>query len=84
MDESLGAEFHSPPYPEDSPGCQCTGEAFVDNTALWILRMGLLFMMLINLMQQSAQRWARLIYGCHRWRVKPPQVFLVWHSVVIF
>jgi hypothetical protein len=60
MDETQGAEFHSP-YP-NRPGCQRTGEAFVDDTALWILRMGLMFMMLTNLMQQSAQLWARLIH----------------------
>jgi hypothetical protein len=60
MDETQGAEFHSP-YP-NRPGCQRTGEAFVDDTALWILRMGLMFMMLTTLMQQTAQRWARLIH----------------------
>jgi hypothetical protein len=62
------------------------GEAFVDDTALlllWILCMGLIFMMLTTLlMQQSAQRWARLVvhttggalnllkffwYGIHCW-----------------
>jgi hypothetical protein len=61
MDETQGADFHSP-YPSNRPGCQRTGEAFVDDTALWILRMGLMFMMLTNLMQQTAQRWARLIH----------------------
>ena len=61
MDEMQGADFHLP-YP-NRPGCQRNnGEAFVGNTALWILRMGLMFMMLTNLMQQSAQRWARLIH----------------------
>jgi hypothetical protein len=58
MDETQGAEFHSP-Y---RPGCQRTGEAFVDDTAQWILRMGLMFMMLTTLMQQAAQRWARIIF----------------------
>jgi hypothetical protein len=62
MDETQGADFHSP-YP-NRPGCQQTGKAFVDDTALWwILRMGLLFMTLTTLMQQTAQRWARLIHA---------------------
>ena len=61
MDETQGAEFHSP-YP-NRLGCQRTGEAFVDDTSLWILRMGLMFMMLTTLMQQTAQRWARLIHA---------------------
>jgi hypothetical protein len=60
MDETQGADFHSP-YP-NRRGCQQTGEAFVDDTSLWILRMGLLFMALTTLMQQTAQRWARLIH----------------------
>ena len=60
MDETQGAEFHSP-YP-NRLGCQRTGEAFVDDTSLWILRMGLLFMALTTIMQQTAQRWARLIH----------------------
>jgi hypothetical protein len=60
MDETQGADFHSP-YP-NRLGCQRTGEAFVDDTSLWILRMGLLFMALTTLMQQTAQRWARLIH----------------------
>jgi hypothetical protein len=38
MAETQGAEFHSP-YP-NQPGCQRTGEAFVDDTALWIIRIG--------------------------------------------
>jgi hypothetical protein len=63
MDETQGAEFHSPYYPH-RPRCQRRmGEAFVDDTALWILRMGLMFMMLTTLMQQSAQRWASLIHA---------------------
>jgi hypothetical protein len=49
MDESQGADFRSP-YPNS------------DDTALWILRMGLLCMMLTTLMQQAAQRYARLIH----------------------
>jgi hypothetical protein len=62
MDETQGAAFHSP-YPH-CPGCQRMGEAFaVDDTALWILRVGLMFMMHTTLMQQSAQQWASLIHA---------------------
>ena len=53
MDETQGAEFHSP-YPNQL-GCQQTGEGFVDDISFWILRMGLLFMALTTLMQQTAQ-----------------------------
>jgi hypothetical protein len=54
MDEMQGVDFHSP-YPSRA-GCQRIGEAFVDDTTLWAVRMGLMFMMLTTLMQQSAQR----------------------------
>jgi hypothetical protein len=78
MDKTQGAEFHSP-YPH-RPGCHRTGEAFVNDTALWILHMGLMFMMLTTLMQQSAKRWASLIHATGgRRQIKPPQMFLVWH-----
>ena len=61
METAAGAEFHSP-YPS-SESCRRNGEAFVDDTALWVLRMGLLFMMLANMMGESAQRWERLLYA---------------------
>jgi hypothetical protein len=81
MDETQGAEFHSP-YP-NRPGCHRTGEAFVDDTALWILRMGLTFMMLMTMMQQTAQRWGHgLSTFPEERRSQPTQLFLVWHPVV--
>jgi hypothetical protein len=79
MDETQGAEFHSP-YPNRS-GCQHTGEAFVDDTALWILRMGLMFMMLTNLMQQRLHNAGHGLSTLPEERSQPPQVFLVWGTI---
>jgi hypothetical protein len=54
MDKTPGAEFHSP-HPLRIT--KRTGEAFVDDTSLWLLRLGLALMAAIILMQITAQRW---------------------------
>ena len=48
METTLGAILHSP-----CPHChnRCTGEAFVDDTTLWLLKMGLLLSAVVTLMQ---------------------------------
>ena len=52
MDHTPGATFHSPhPY----RFTKRTGEAFVDDTSLWLLRLGLSLMAAITLMQITAQ-----------------------------
>ena len=61
MDKMTGATFH-PPFPSKD-SCQRPGEAFVDDTALWVLRLGLMFAMITAIMQQSAQKWAGLIFA---------------------
>jgi hypothetical protein len=60
MDSTPGAIFHSP-----SPHrtVRRTGEAFVDDTTLWLLRLGLLLTAATVLMQTTAQRWERLLYA---------------------
>jgi hypothetical protein len=60
MDSTPGAIFHSP-----SPHrtVRHTGEAFVDDTTLWLLRLGLLLTAATVLMQTTAQRWERLLYA---------------------
>jgi len=60
MENTTGADFYSP-HPQR--GCQRIGEAFVDDTTLWILQMGLLLVTLINLMSISAQQWERLLFA---------------------
>jgi hypothetical protein len=60
MDKTPGATFHSP-HPHRST--QCTGEAFVDDTSLWLLRLGLPLLAAITLMQITAQRWERLLFA---------------------
>ena len=60
MEETPGAVFHSP-HPLRSSSR--TGEAFVDDTSLWLLRLGMILTMAITVMQTSAQRWERLLYA---------------------
>ena len=52
MEQTPGATFHSP-HPHRSSSR--TGEAFVDDATLWLLRLGLCLTMAITLMQTSAQ-----------------------------
>jgi hypothetical protein len=54
MDSTPGAIFHSPsPYRT----VRHTGEAFMDDTTLWLLRLGFLLTAATVLMQTTAQRW---------------------------
>jgi hypothetical protein len=82
MDETQGAGFYSP-YP-NQPGCQHTGEAFVDDTALWILQMRLMFMMLKKQPYATDCSTMGMAYSRYRRSAQPPQVFLVWHPVVFY
>jgi hypothetical protein len=53
MEQTPGTIFHSPhPY---GIACQAAGKAFVDDTSLWLLQMGMLLTMAAALMQTSAQ-----------------------------
>jgi len=52
MDDTNGADFYSP---NPARHCHCKGEAFVDDAALWILRMGLFLTTLIAMMTSTAQ-----------------------------
>jgi hypothetical protein len=54
MEETTGAEFHSPFSSHE--GCRRIGKTFVDDTSLWVLRMGLAFAMITTLMGITAQR----------------------------
>ena len=60
MENTPGADFHSAHPTRD---CHRTGEAFVDDTTLWLLQMGMLLTFAIALMQTSAQRWERLLHA---------------------
>ena len=59
MEQTPGAMFHSP-HPEKQ--CKHIGEAFVDATSLWLLRLGMLLVAAIQLMAMTAQCWECLIY----------------------
>ena len=60
MDNTPGATFHSPhPYRQ----CNRTGESFVDDATLWLLKLGLCLTLAITLMQTTAQRWERLLFA---------------------
>jgi hypothetical protein len=54
MDSTPGAMIHCP-----SPHCTIhrTGEAFVDDTTLWLLQLGLMLTAATVLMQTTAQQW---------------------------
>jgi hypothetical protein len=52
MEQTPGATFHSP-HPLQT--IKRTGEAFVDDTSLWLLQLGMMLAMAITLMQISAQ-----------------------------
>ena len=60
MDNTPGATFHSP---RPTMFTQRTGEAFIDDASLWIMKLGLLLTMAITLMQHTAQRWERLLHA---------------------
>jgi hypothetical protein len=60
MDNTTGATFHSP---LPSRSTRRTGESFVDDTSLWLLRLGLTLLVAVRLMQLTAQRWERLLYA---------------------
>ena len=60
METTPGATFHSPrPHNE----CQHTGEAFVDDSSLWLLKMGMALTNIIGYMASTAQKWERLLYA---------------------
>ena len=61
MKKADGAEFHSP-YPK-TESCKRNGEAFVDDTTLWTVRLGQFFLTLVDMMRKTAQRWERLLYA---------------------
>jgi hypothetical protein len=61
MKKADGAEFHSP-YPK-TESCKRNGEAFVDDTTLWTVRLGQFFLTLVDMMCKTAQRWERLLYA---------------------
>jgi hypothetical protein len=53
METTPGTIFHSPCFQHSN---QRTGKAFVDDTTLWLLKLGLLLLAAITLMQQTAQQ----------------------------
>ena len=53
METTHGAHFHSPRPAQD---CQCTDEAFVDESSLWLLKLGLALTTIIGYMQAYAQK----------------------------
>ena len=60
MEHTHGATFHSPIQQRT---IRRTGEAFVDDTTLWLLRLGLFLAAAATMMQEMAQRWERLSYA---------------------
>jgi hypothetical protein len=60
MEQTPGAMFHSP---HPNKHCKHIGEAFVDNTSLWLLQLGMLLAATIQLMTSTAQCWERLLYS---------------------
>ena len=54
METTHGAHFHSPREKHKSTR---TGEAFIDDSSLWLLKMGLTLCTVIQLMQSAAQKW---------------------------
>jgi hypothetical protein len=60
MEDTPGATFHSP-QPEKVS--QRTGEAFIDDTTLWLLKFGLSLTTIVTMMQQMAQRWEKLLHA---------------------
>jgi hypothetical protein len=60
METTPGTTFHSPGPHKVS---QRIGEAFIDDTTLWLLRLGWFLPLIVNMMQSMAQRWERLLYA---------------------
>ena len=60
MEQTPGATFHSP-HPRIVS--KRIGEAFIDDTTLWLLQLGLLLPMVVPMMQSMAQRWEKLLYA---------------------
>ena len=60
METTHGAHFHSPPPNRD---CHHTSEAFINDSSLWLLKLGLALATVINFMQASAQKWEHLLYA---------------------
>jgi hypothetical protein len=60
MEDTPGATFHSP---RPNKTIQRTGEAFIDDTTLWLAKLGLYLPIIITLMQSMAQRWEKLLYA---------------------
>jgi hypothetical protein len=52
MESTHGAQFHSP---RPHRTIRRTGEAFVDDASLWLLKLGLLLSATVTLMQQTVQ-----------------------------
>ena len=60
METMHGTHFHSLREEHKS---KRTSEAFVDDSSLWLLKLGLSLCTIIQLMQCSAQKWERLLYA---------------------
>jgi hypothetical protein len=60
MEKTPGATFHSPQLHQVS---QWIGEASIDDTTLWLLRLGWFLPLIVAMMQCMAQRWERLLYA---------------------
>ena len=60
METTHGTHFHSPQPNQD---CHHTGEAFVNDSSLWLFKLGLDLATVINFMQASAQKWEHLPYA---------------------
>jgi hypothetical protein len=60
MEQTPGATFHSP---RPNKTIKRTGEAFIDDTTLWLLRLGLYLPLIVTMMRSMAQRWEKLLYA---------------------
>ena len=54
LDNTHGAHFHSPCT---NQMCRHTGGAFVDDSSLWLLKLGLTLNIIIGYMQDTTQKW---------------------------
>jgi hypothetical protein len=60
MEQTPGATFHSP---RPNKMIKQTGEAFIDDTTLWLLQLGLYLPLIVMMMQSMAQQWEKLLYA---------------------
>ena len=81
METTHQAHFHSPQ--EDQKSTR-TREAFVNDSSLWLLKMGLSLCTIIQLMQFAAQKWEQLLYATGG-ALNHPKCFwygITWHFSV--